>query len=109
MASSEEIRVSIEALNGAIKDFESKRDSMENTYLKISNVIRELNTTWRGSSANKFSDQFDALYKNLSQTREQMDNAISKLEQARNIYQETEEAVKAMTEQLEAGDTPTFF
>lgn len=109
MANSEEIRVSIEALNSAIKDFQGKRDSMENSYLKISNVVRELNTTWRGSSANKFSDQFNELYKNLSQTREQMDNAISKLEQARNIYQETEEAVGVMTESLEEGETPTFF
>ncbi len=104
-----EIRVSVEALNAAIQNYKTKKDAMKMAYLQISNVVRELGSTWKGASASKFADQFDALYKNLQQTEEQMDSATQKLEKARDIYQQTEEAARTAMSNVEEGTSPTFF
>lgn len=104
-----ETRVSIEALNSAINDYKAKKQAMQVAYLQISNTVRELNVTWKGSSAAKFADQFDQLYKNLQQTETQMDSATGKLEKARDLYVETEEKGKQMMSQVEEGTTPDFF
>ncbi len=104
-----ETRVSIEALNSAIQNYKTKKDAMKMAYLQISNVIRELSTTWKGASSVKFTDQFDTLYKNLEKTEEQMDSATRKLEQARDLYQQTEESARSLLGNVEEGSTPTFF
>ena len=58
-------RVSVEALNKAISDYNARKQEMQVAYLQISNTVRQLNVTWTGSSSKKFADQFDQLYKNL--------------------------------------------
>ncbi|MBR0463333.1 MAG: WXG100 family type VII secretion target [Clostridia bacterium] len=105
----EEVRVSIEALNQAINDYKAKKQAMQIAYLQISNTMRELSTTWKGTSSQKFAEQFDQLYKNLQQTETQMDNATSKLEQARDAYEEVDAQAKSLMQSVEEGTTPTFF
>ena len=102
-------RVSIEALNKAISDYNARKQEMQVAYLQISNTVRQLNVTWTGSSSKKFADQFDQLYKNLEQTEQQMDAATKKLEQARDLYQQAETEAKSLLQQAEEGTTPSFF
>ena len=102
-------RVSIEALNKAISDYNARKQEMQVAYLQISNTVRQLNVTWTGSSSKKFADQFDQLYKNLEQTEQQMDSATKKLEQARDLYQQAETEAKSLLQQAEEGTTPSFF
>lgn len=102
-------RVSIDALNAAIQNYRNKKETMYHAYHNISDAINDVAVTWKGQSANKFKDQFAQLYNNLKQTEEQMDNAISKLEQARDLYQQTEEAARTMVGNVDEGNVPTFF
>ena len=108
MATSE-TRVSIEALTSAINDYKAKKQAMQVAYLQISNAIRQLGASWTGKSADKFAQQFEQLYKNLSQTEQQMDNATKKLEQARAAYEEVENQAKSVLNAVAEGQTPTFF
>lgn len=101
-------RVSIPALEEAISNFETKKNSMEIAYLKISNAVRELGSTWKGASSDKFEQQFAEMYKNLQQTEERMDGAIAKLRTAMETYQEVEDANRAASEALESGNTMYF-
>lgn len=101
-------RVSIPALEDAIRNFEMKKNSLEIAYLKISNEVRELGGTWKGESSNKFEAQFDEMYKNLKQTEERMDGAIAKLRTAMQVYQEVEDANRAAADALAEGNTAYF-
>ena len=97
----EEVRVSIDALNQAINDYKTKKQTMQIAYLQISNTMRELSNTWKGASSTKFAEQFDQMYKNLQQTEVQMDSATNKLEQAKNAYEEVEAQAKSMLNAVE--------
>ncbi|MGN0802973.1 MAG: WXG100 family type VII secretion target [Candidatus Faecivicinus sp.] len=101
-------RVSIPALEEAITTFENKKVALENAYLKISNDVRELDTTWHGEASEKFKARFDELYKNLQVTEERMDGAIAKLRTAVQTYQEVEDENRAATEALDEGNVSYF-
>jgi uncharacterized protein YukE len=104
----EKTRANIPAMEQAIKTYEAKRDAMQLAYLKISEAITH-DVQWKGSSGDKFRDQFNQLYQNLRQTETQMDSAIAKMQQAINIYSETEEAAQQIMNSIEEGAAPTFF
>lgn len=89
-------RVTAEALATAIQNYESRKQEFQNAYLKISNVVRELSVNYKSESATAFYAKFDEIYKNLSQTEVQMDNAIDKLKKVKEVY----EALTAMQQAL---------
>ena len=103
MAVIDNLRISKEAMEEAIKNFESRKTALENSYLKISNEVRTLDGTWHGEASEKFKTQFDGLYENLKQNETVMSNVISNLKTALNIYEETEEKARVMYEKLEEG------
>ncbi len=103
MAVIDNLRMSQEALEEAISTFESKKTALENTYLKISNEVRELDGTWHGEASEKFKTQFEKLYQNLKQNETVMSNVISKLKQALNIYQEQEKVAQNLIDALQEG------
>lgn len=102
-------RVSIPALEDAIKTFETKKMAMENAYLKLSNDVRTLDGSWHGDASEKFKARFDELYKNLQVTEERMDGAIAKLRTAVEVYTEVEEQNKAATDALEGNTSVSYF
>lgn len=102
-------RVSIPALEEAIKTFETKKQAMELAYLNLSNDVRTLDGTWHGDASEKFKARFDELYKNLQVTEERMDGAIQKLRTAIQVYQEVEDANKAATDGLEDNASVSYF
>lgn len=79
-------RVTAEALATAIQNFESRKNEFQIAYLKISNIVRELSVNYKSEAATAFYQKFDDIYKNLSQTEVQMDNAINKLKKVKEIY-----------------------
>lgn len=89
-------RVTAEALATAIQNFEARKQEFQNAYLKISNIVRELSVNYKSEAATAFYGKFDSIYKNLSQTEVQMDSAINKLKQVKEVY----EALAAMQEAL---------
>ena len=103
MAVIDNLRVSKEALETAITNYETRKTSLENAYLKISNEVRVLSGTWRGEASEKFMSQFDELYKNLQQNETVMSNVISKLKEALSVYEEQETAAEQMAQGLETG------
>lgn len=103
MAIIDNLRMSQEAMQTAITAFENKKMALENSYLKISNEVRTLDSTWHGEASEKFKTQFDALYKNLQQNETVMSNVIANLKSALSVYQEQEEAASNLINSLEEG------
>lgn len=89
-------RVTAEALATAIQNYESRKQEFENAYLKISNVVRQLSVNYKSEAGTAFYSKFDEIYNNISQTGEQMENAINKLKQVKDIY----EALAALQQAL---------
>ncbi|MBQ4159005.1 MAG: WXG100 family type VII secretion target [Clostridia bacterium] len=103
MAIIDNLRVSQEAIEAAISNFEARKTALENSYLKISNEVRTLDGTWHGEASEKFKAQFDTLYGNLKQNETVMSNVISNLKTALSIYQEQEAKASALINSLEEG------
>lgn len=101
MAIIDNLRIRKDAMQDAINKFESKKTALENTYLKISNEVRQLDSTWNGEASETFKSQFEALYKNLQQNETVMSNIISKLKEALERYTEADEQAKAAIEKLD--------
>jgi WXG100 family type VII secretion target len=95
------VRVSVEALATAINDYNGKKASFQQAYLQISNVVRQLSVNYKSDAANAFYAKFDEIYKNISQTETQMESAITKLTQVKEIYEELIALQKAAVNALE--------
>ena len=80
-------RVSAEALATTINEYNARKAEFQQAYLQISNVVRQLSVNWKSEAATQFYARFDEIYNNISQTETQMENAISKLTQVKDIYE----------------------
>lgn len=103
MAIIDNLRVSEEALQAAIANYETKRVELENTCLKISNEVRVLDGTWHGEASEKFKSQFDEMYNKLKQSDTAMCNIVSNLKKALETYTNVETEIRAMFDSVEEG------
>lgn len=92
-----------EAFATAIASFETRKTELQNAYLKISNEVRQLGTTYKGAAAEAFQSQFETLYNNLQTTEGSMDAIVSTLKQTKGIYEQYVSAVAKMTGNLDVG------
>ena len=103
MAVIDNLRMSKDAMQEAISNFETRKMALENTYLKISNQVRELDSTWHGEASEKFKAQFEDMYKNLKQNETVMSNVISNLKTALSTYEAEETSAEALINSLSEG------
>lgn len=103
----DKLKVSVDAMQTAISNFESRKLGLENAYLKISNEVRVLDGTYHGEASEKFKSQFDQMYKNLQQNETVMSNVIAKLKEALATYEEQEQAATNLINSLEEGTAYT--
>ena len=107
MAVIDNLKMSREAMQTAISNFETRKTSQENAYLKISNEVRVLDGTYHGEASEKFKSQFDQLYKNLQQNETVMGNVIANLKTALEIYEEQEQIATNLINNAEEGTAST--
>lgn len=103
MAIIDNLRVSEEALQAAIANYETKRVELENTCLKISNEVRVLDGAWHGEASEKFKSQFDEMYNKLKQSDTTMANIVSNLKKALETYINVEKAIESVLANAEEG------
>ena len=103
MAIIDNLKVSEEALQTAISNYETKRVELENTCLKISNEVRVLDGTWHGEASEKFKSQFDEMYNKLKQSDTTMANIVNNLKKALETYTNLEEQIKTIMMNAEEG------
>lgn len=107
MATIDNLKMSREAMQTAISNFETRKTGLENAYLKISNEVRVLDGTYHGEASEKFKSQFDQLYKNLQQNETVMSNVIANLKTALEIYEEQEQVATNLINNAEEGTAYT--
>ena len=100
------LKVTPEELQNTANQFKSYQQTLQTAYLQMSNAVRSLDTTWNGEASEQFKTQFEAMYKNLSQTEEKMTDAIDELTKAAGVYEEVENSIKGQVDALEEGTSP---
>ena len=100
------LKVTPEELKNTASQFKTYQGNLQTAYLQMSDAVRTLDTTWNGEASEQFKSQFDAMYKNLSQTEQKMTDAIDELLKAADIYEEVENSIKGQVDALEEGTSP---
>jgi WXG100 family type VII secretion target len=100
------LKVTPEELVSAASTFRTQQQAMQTAYLQMSDAVRTLDTTWNGDASESFKTQFEAMYRNLSQTEEKMADAVDELMAAHDLFEEYENQIKAAVESLEEGTSP---
>ncbi len=100
------LKVTPEELQATANQFKTYQSNLQTAYLTMSDAVRSLDSSWNGEANEQFKAQFDAMYKNLSQTEEKMADAIDELLKAFDIYTEAEDAIKGQIDTLEEGTSP---
>ena len=100
------LKVTPEELQSTANQFKTYQSNLQTAYLQMSDAVRSRDTTWNGEASEQFKTQFDAMYKNLSQTEQKMGDAIDELLKAHDIYEEAENAIKGQVDALDEGTSP---
>lgn len=103
MAVIDNLKLSKEAMETAISNFETRKAGLENAYLRISNEVRTLDGTWNGEASEKFKAQFETLYQNISQSEQVMTNIIESLRKALAEYTDIEAQASNAFSALDTG------
>ena len=100
------LKVTPEELRNTASQFKTYQGNLQTAYLQMSDAVRSLDTTWNGDASEQFKAQFDAMYKNLSQTEQKMTDAVDELTKAAGVYEEVENSIKSMASALDEGTSP---
>lgn len=90
----------------AAAQFKTYMGQMETAYLRMSDAVRTLDSTWNGEASEQFKTSFDNMYNNLKQSSDKMQDAVDEMTKAVEIFDEVENQIKAMAEGLETGTSP---
>ena len=100
------LKVTPEELRNTATQFKSNLQKMQTAYLQMSDAVRNLDTSWNGEASEQFKNQFEAMYKNLSQTEDKMNDAVDELTKAAGIYEQVENSNKSQMASLDVGTSP---
>lgn len=99
----DKLKVTEEAFETAIKDFDTKKIALQSCYTKIHTSAYDLQSVWKGEANTAFLEKFSEMYKNVEATEQVMDNIIDRLRRALTAYQEKEQEIQSMYESSEVG------
>ena len=72
----------------------------------MSNAIRQVDSSYDGEASEALKAQFDAMYKNIEQTEQKVQDAIDEVSKAAEIYEETENTISQAYNSLDTGTSP---
>lgn len=97
------LKVSQEAFNSAIQNFEARKAALQVAYMKVFIEVHQLDSVWKGEANATFTEKFGELYKNVEKTEQVMDNIIGKLKSALSTFESEESNVASMISSAEEG------
>ena len=100
------IKVSTEDIAATIQRYVSGKNTLMSALTVCNNASSLLAQSWAGPSFAALSIKMASTYKNLFQTMERMDDAISELKAVIGIMDRTEKSVSAMASSLDTGISP---
>ena len=101
------LRVTPEEMQSTATQLQSYSSQMENAYLKMSNVVRELDGTWNGDASEAFKNQFNTFYANISKTEVAMADAVTELNKIAQAVLDAEGSLSAAAKSIETGTDPS--
>ena len=105
-ADANKIVVNEGTMQNAINNYNNCMKAFENAYLQMSNAVRQADSTWHGQASETFKDKFNQMYNNISQTQNNVQEAVAELNRALETYAATEQRVVGMIDALNIGSNP---
>ncbi|MBR5546628.1 MAG: WXG100 family type VII secretion target [Clostridia bacterium] len=90
------IKVSQEELQNTISQFQSAKEQLTTAYGQMAAEVMALNSSWNGAASEAFVNRFSELTANIKTSDATMEQAITGLKTAAEIYEEVTEAVSGM-------------
>ena len=105
----EKILVSTEEITTAVNAYTSAKDTMMTAIENMKSAVTTLDATWDGMASEAFFVTFNLLYSNMKTSEGAMNDAITELNNAIQIYSaEGEDPIKAQMQSLDAGDALNY-
>ena len=100
------IKVSVEELRNTVNKFKTCKQELTAAYSRMNTAITVLNSSWNGEASEAFFNRFSELARNVQTSDPTMDQAITGLEKAAGIYEETEGTNAGIADSMT--DAPAF-
>ena len=104
--SADVIKVSTSQMAAAVRRYQAEKARLMDAVSICNHAAQTLAQSWAGPSFLEMSLKLAETYKNLFQSVEKIDDAISELNQVIQIYDRTETANTAVAAGLDAGESP---
>lgn len=99
----ERILVSTELMLQTMQQYENNKNKQMIAYLQLYRTVHSLDGVWVGAAHDVFIERFEALYNNISQSEERMQDAVNELRSSSDIFQAAEDDIKGEASGLDAG------
>ena len=99
----ERILVTPEMMLQTMQQYENNKNKQMIAYLQLYRTVHSLDGVWQGEAHDAFIERFEALYNNISQSEERMQDAVDELRASSDIFQQAEDEVKSDVSALDAG------
>lgn len=93
MAADYELTVSIEDMQASAADFSRDISDMQSVVESLRAAVSRLEQSWEGEAMNQFLARFDALAMDLDNASKPMRDAVHRLLQAGDAFQQSEKAI----------------
>ena len=100
------LKVSTSQLKSTSQEFDRRKKDLENICSQISGIVNGTQEFWHGSANAVFVSKFSALYSQLKQTDDKMQDAVDELLKAAGIFEEREARNAEMMQSLDSGTSP---
>lgn len=97
-----DLKIDEGAFENAIKNFETRKMSMQVAYLSIYTDIHELEGVWKGANSDAFRSKFGELFNNIKQIEQVMDNIVSMLRSILSTVGSTESGLTSSFSNVDA-------
>lgn len=99
----------IEQMRSTINTYTQKKNDIMLAYLRMNETVSMLvGESWTGEAAQRFNEEFDAMYANLRTSSEQVSGAIRTLNTVIEKLEATEADLNSAAEGLDEGTVPSF-
>jgi uncharacterized protein YukE len=72
----------------------------------MANAARQADAIWHGQASETFKDRFNQMYNNISQTQNNVQEAVAELNKAIETYNATEQKIISIAININIGTNP---
>jgi WXG100 family type VII secretion target len=106
MAADDTLLVSTEEMVNAVNIFNTQKSAQMTAYESMKSTVAEMAGSWLGEASQNFQSQFQSFYSNIAQSEARMQDAVTEMEKAVDIFSAVESEHKGNFAAMDTGRGP---